>query len=67
MRRPGTTLMFRRGTFQRFFDRALARPGAWLCARRARRITRMPTVWMGLLASLLLVGFTGRLGNLLLA
>lgn len=50
--------MFKRGTFQRFFDKALARPGAWLYARRARRITRLPTVWMGLLAALLLAGFT---------
>ena len=54
--------MFKRGTFQRFFDKALARPAAWLYARRARRITRMPTVWMGLFAALLLAGFTGPAG-----
>jgi uncharacterized repeat protein (TIGR01451 family) len=51
--------MFTRGSIQRFLGHALARPGAWLCARRARRITRMPKMWMGLLAALLLGGLAG--------
>ena len=49
--------MFTRLSIQRFFGHALARPGAWLYARRARRITRMPPAWLGLLASVLLSGF----------
>jgi uncharacterized repeat protein (TIGR01451 family) len=49
--------MFTRSSIQRFLGQALARPGAWLYARHARRITRMPNVWMALAAALLLGGF----------
>ena len=46
--------MFTRDLFQRLFGQAFARPGAWLSARRARRITRLPPMWMAVLAALLL-------------
>ncbi len=51
--------MFSRGFIPGFLAQVLARSGAWCCARRARRITRVRPSWLAVLLGLALSGLSG--------